>query len=310
MSGSPSDEVVRAAERLALCLEAGLAWDDALRQSGAGRVLNQLPRGSPSPERVAVGVAVAVVRELGSPAVEVLRRAGRSVRDERAADRARAAAVAGPAASARVVGALPLAGPLVAWLLGTDPVAALLGTGWGRTCGVVGLLLLAVSWWWAGLLVRRAARAAGRYRTGVDDAVVCDLVAAALQAGVAVVAGLRAVAQAVRDVPGADAHGTSRQLLRCATGVDAGDLRLVAVDRPLRPLVDALEFSTRTGCAAASALVLAAEQIRRDLDVDAALATARLAVQLVLPLGLTALPGFLLLGVAPVVIDLVLSGMG
>lgn len=303
------DELVRAAERLAVCLQAGLSWADAVRESGADAVGG--PRvvapGARS-GRGAVLVAVRVVERLGAPAAEVLRRAAGAVREGVAADGRRDSAVAGPAMSARIVGGLPLAGPVVAALLGVDAWDVLVGTSWGRACGLGGVVLLVLSWWWSARLVRRASEAAGR-DGGVDEAVVCDLVAASLDAGVATSSALREVAAALVAVPGADTRDLADDLLRVAAGLDTGDMRLVVVHRALAPLLEAVSFSLRTGAPAGRPLLLAAEEVRRAQEQRTATATARLAASLVLPLGLAALPGFLLLGIAPVVVHLLGAGL-
>ncbi|MFC3689577.1 type II secretion system F family protein [Aquipuribacter hungaricus] len=300
-------ELVRATERLAVCLQAGLPWAQSLVESGADRLggTRAVARDA-VPGQAAVLVAVRVVERLGAPGAGVLGRAAASLREGVAADGRRASAVAGPAASARIVGGLPLAGPLVAGMLGVDAAHVLLGTPWGRACAVLGVALLAVSWWWSARLVRLARGAGGG---GVDEAVVCDLVAAALDAGVGTATALREVARALDEVPGADPGGTAADLRRCATGLDTGDFRLVAVDEDLEPLLDAVRFSVRTGAPAGPPLQLAAEEVRRAAEEQAATATARLAARLVLPLGLCALPGFLLLGIAPVVVELLGAGL-
>jgi len=92
-------------------------------------------------------------------------------------------------------------------------------------------------------------------------------------------------------------------------GLDTGDFRLVVVGGDLEPLLDAVRFSVRTGAPAGRPLQLAAEEVRRTGEQRAATATARLAARLVLPLGLCALPGFLLLGSAPVVVALLGAGL-
>jgi tight adherence protein B len=305
----PVDEVVRAAERLAVCVGAGLSWQVSVHESGVGRLAaGAAVGGVRSGGLLAVLVAVRVVERLGAPASGVLRRAAGAVREEVAARGRRESAVAGPAASARIVGALPLGGPLVASLLGVDVLGVLLGTAWGRACAALGLALLAVSWWWSRRLVADAA-AAATGPPGVDDAVVCDLAAAALDAGVATATALREVAAALSHVPGADPRDLAVALERCAVGLDGGDLRLVVVPPGLDALLDAVDFSSRTGTPAGRSLLLAADEVRRRAEQRAATATARLAARLVLPLGAAALPGFLLLGIAPVVVQLLGTGL-
>lgn len=303
------DELVRATERLGVCVQAGLGWQVALAESGVDRLGRHRQVSGPAESaQAAVLVAVHVVERLGAPAVGVLRRAAAAAREGVAAQARRASAVAGPATSAQIVGALPLAGPLVAGLLGVNAFAVLLGTTWGRACGVLGVSLLALSWWWSRRLVRAAADAAGG-GSGVDEAVVCDLVSAALDAGVATATALREVAGALDAVSGADPRGLAADLRRCAVGLDTGDLRLVVVAPGLAALLDAVAFSARTGAAAGRPLLLAADEVRRAQEQRATSATNRLAAQLVLPLGAAALPGFLLLGVAPVVVHLLGVGL-
>lgn len=65
-----------------------------------------------------------------------------------------------------------------------------------------------------------------------------------------------------------------------------------------------LELAAVAGVAPAPALRQAADDLRRDAVADVELATARLGVRLVLPLGLTFLPAFVLTTVLPLVLAL------
>ncbi|GMA86581.1 hypothetical protein GCM10025868_18310 [Angustibacter aerolatus] len=76
------------------------------------------------------------------------------------------------------------------------------------------------------------------------------------------------------------------------------------VDDAYLPLVRALTLAERTGGGAALVLRSAAGDARARRRRAAAVASARLGVRLVLPLGLTTLPAFGLLGVVPVVAGL------
>ncbi|MCH8613952.1 hypothetical protein [Arsenicicoccus dermatophilus] len=71
----------------------------------------------------AVARALAVSGAIGSPAREAVRRAVAAGRDRRSQAGSVDAAVAGARATARLLAALPLAGPLVVLALGLDPVA-------------------------------------------------------------------------------------------------------------------------------------------------------------------------------------------
>ena len=65
-----------------------------------------------------------------------------------------------------------------------------------------------------------------------------------------------------------------------------------------------LELAAVAGVAPAPALRQAADDLRRDAVADVEMATARLGVRLVLPLGLTFLPAFVLTTVLPLVLAL------
>lgn len=107
----------------------------------------------------AVLVALAVAEELGAPLAPVLEAMARTASDRADEASARSAALAGPRATARVLGWLPLAGLLVAAAMGARPWDALTDGGAGTTAGAAGLLLLLLGRAWTARLVRRAERA-------------------------------------------------------------------------------------------------------------------------------------------------------
>jgi tight adherence protein B len=126
--------------------------------------------------------------------------------------------------------------------------------------------------------------------------VVLDLLAAALAAGLSTAGALTATLDAV----GGSADDVTRRALQPAhllASAGAGDPRLAGLAR-------AVALADRTGASAAVLLRAAATDERAARRRRAALATGRLGVRLVLPLGLTTLPAFVLLGVVPVVIGL------
>lgn len=108
-----------------------------------------------------LAVATTVSDRTGAPAADCVDRLSAAVRSELAAADERAAALAGPQATAQVLGWLPAAGVALGALVGADPVRVLLLTGPGRLCLVTGLALWVAGRAWSGALVRRAA-AAGR----------------------------------------------------------------------------------------------------------------------------------------------------
>ncbi|HZI96747.1 MAG TPA: type II secretion system F family protein [Actinomycetales bacterium] len=105
----------------------------------------------------ALAAAWQVAARVGAPPAVVLERLAVSLREEADLADATATAMAGPRATAQVLAALPPLGLVLGQLVGASPVQTLVGTPAGRACAVVGVLLTAVGWWWARLLVRRAA---------------------------------------------------------------------------------------------------------------------------------------------------------
>ena len=93
--------------------------------------------------------------------------------------------------------------------------------------------------------------------------------------------------------------GVGRALL---TGADAGRAWAEA-GAQWEAARRALELAAVAGVAPAQALRQAAADLRRDRVSDVELATARLGVRLVLPLGLAFLPAFVLTSVLPLVLE-------
>ncbi len=107
----------------------------------------------------AVLAAVAVAGELGAPLAPVLEALAGAVSDRADESAARAAALAGPRATARVLGWLPLGGLALAASMGAQPWQALADRGVGTLSGTAGLVLLALGRLWSDRLVDRAGRA-------------------------------------------------------------------------------------------------------------------------------------------------------
>lgn len=79
----------------------------------------------------------------------------------------------------------------------------------------------------------------------------------------------------------------------------------VSAQSQLREFGEELAFAHATGAPTVELLELTAVQARRRRRAAVEEQAARLSVQMVLPLGLCFLPGFILLGVIPVVLGLV-----
>jgi tight adherence protein B len=144
---------VRGARRPVVPARSGCSGESMVA-AGAGWLRGR----SRSHDQAAAQLAVALeVSELtGAGLAETLQRFAGALRaDERAAEE-RAAALAGPQATASVLGILPLAGIVLGVLVGGRPWHALLATTPGRVCLTTGSVLWIAGRWWTSLLVRRA----------------------------------------------------------------------------------------------------------------------------------------------------------
>ena len=130
-----------------------------------------------------------------------------------------------------------------------------------------------------------------------DEAVLLDLVATALAAGVAVPVALDAVGEAVGTSDGDALRRVGAALALGASWADAW-----AGTAAPRTLAAALEPAWEDGVAAEPLLARAAARVRAERATRAREAAARLSARLVLPLGLCLLPSFVLLGLVPVVL--------
>lgn len=223
----------------------------------------------------AVAVAWLVASSAGAPLAPALRSFAGSLRELAQSQRDVRVALAGPAATTRVVLSLPVVGILFGAALGFDTLGVLVGTPPGQLCLALGAVLLLLARRWNGRLLRAATP------TGQAPGLRLDLVAIAVSGGFAVGTALTSVESA---------------LARC--GVSLGDAD--AVD-------DVLELSRRAGVPAAELLRAEAEETRRRERGIAQRAAARLGVTLMIPLGVCVLPAFMLVGVVPLVLAVLSS---
>ncbi|MGO1511018.1 Probable conserved transmembrane protein [Actinomycetales bacterium JB111] len=101
-------------------------------------------------------VACRVTHATGAPLADVLDRSAAGIAEAGRAAGARAVALAGPRATGRLLGWLPVLGLLLGAVVGADPVGTLLDGGIGTVCLLVGLVMLAVGWVWVLRAERRA----------------------------------------------------------------------------------------------------------------------------------------------------------
>lgn len=264
------------AERLAVLLGAGIppaaAWGWATDEPTADVVGAMQSRGWGE-----LAAAWLIALAVGAPLAPALRRIAHGLRDAEAAARDRAAALASPIASARLVLALPVVGLLFGLALGFDTIRTLVATPLGWICLCVGAVLMLVGAWWSRKLV------SGAHRAGAEPGLGCDLIAVALGGGSSPLTALTVVEQ-------------------------------IAAERGLRVDLAAarevLNLSVRSGAAATELLRSAADESRRIARSDAQATAARLGVLLMLPLGLCVLPAFFAVGVVPLLATVVGATLG
>ncbi|TFV80941.1 pilus assembly protein TadB [Microbacterium sp. dk485] len=272
--------------RLAVLLRAGLAPSRAwivLDDGGdpvAGRVRAAVTRGEAVSDALAaeggawndVAAAWTVATTVGAPLSESLRDVASALRDgQRTADDIRVA-LAEPASTARLLGWLPLVAVVLGLALGFDTALVLATTPIGLACLVGGVVLMVIAHRWNAALVRRAAAAPG------IPGMAAELTAIALAGGSSI--------------------DRARGLVRDATGDAAG----AQVD-------EVLALSRAAGVPAVELLRSSAWLARHRARTDGRLRAARLSARLLLPLGMCTLPSFLLLGVAPMMLSILSSGV-
>lgn len=164
------------------------------------------------------------------------------------------------------------------------------------TVALVSLALLAAAPW--GMRRRRArVRRSPRQRhdPDVDEAVLLDLLRAALASGHDLTGALDAVGAALPTRQG-EAYRTTARSLRLGMTWDDAWTESDAVSGALAP-------AWSDGVDPEPMLQHAAASIRRRRQTEARQAAARLGVRLVLPLGLCLLPAFVLLGLVPLLLS-------
>ena len=126
------------------------AWA-ALGRASPSEVGALLERASAEPGRTGLrqlGVCWQVAEESGAALAEAVDRVAEHLRDEERVRREVSVLLAGPRATARLLAALPVVGLLLGLALGADPLGVLIGTPLGRGCGLLGLLLAVLGWFW------------------------------------------------------------------------------------------------------------------------------------------------------------------
>lgn len=134
----------------------------------------------------------------------------------------------------------------------------------------------------------------------VEIASTLELLALSMRSGCGIVEALDMVGGELDDVAGAQLRTVAAALRWGLTEDEAWG----AVPDAWEPAAQALALAAGAGVAPAELLLAAAQDIRRREDHRLETAAAKLAVRVVLPLGLTFLPAFFLMAVFPFVIAL------
>ncbi|WP_313969432.1 type II secretion system F family protein [uncultured Rothia sp.] len=242
----------------------------------------------------------------GAPLATSLERAAEHAEERIDALLGRQSALAAPRATGRILSWLPLLGLGLGVLMGSDPVGVLTGSILGVLTGLLGLGLAFAGRRWTASLVHRAevesAAGSGGDQTSnvppVDTALVLELLAAQLRAGLAPLAALGTLAEALNSRP----LRTVCQRLQMGSGW--GSAWSGSAAGTFGELRDALA-PAYTGGAPSTALLLSLADAHRLSERRAAeRAAGRLSVALVVPLGLCSLPAFICLGIVPILISL------
>ncbi|GAB2763198.1 type II secretion system F family protein [Sinomonas soli] len=106
-----------------------------------------------------VAACIEAAEASGSALADVLERLAAQLEADADAVAARAVALAGPRATAKVLSVLPVAGLGLGMLMGADPFGILLSTPLGAMCLGLGASLTVAGRWWSDRLVRSASEA-------------------------------------------------------------------------------------------------------------------------------------------------------
>ena len=242
----------------------------------------------------------------GAPLATSLERAAEHAEERIDALLGRQSALAAPRATGRILSWLPLLGLGLGVLMGSDPVGVLTGSILGALTGLLGLGLAFAGRRWTAALVHRAevesAASHGAEQASnvppVDTALVLELLAAQLRAGLAPLAALGTLAEALNSRP---LHAVCQRL---QMGSGWGSAWSGSAAGTFGELRDALA-PAYTGGAPSTALLLSLADAHRLSERRAAeRAAGKLSVALVVPLGLCSLPAFICLGIVPILISL------
>ena len=259
-------------ERLAALVHGGIGverargyLDDDPLEPGRSGTESALPR-----------AALAVAQAAGAGMAGALQAIGGSLRERARQSRDLETALAGPKATAKLVVALPLLGPVLAFALGMNPLAAIVRSPIGIIAAFTGFALLGAAWWWS----RRIVAAASKHEPAAG--LQLELLAIALRGGMSLPKSRELVTRAL-----------------AAEGLSCADEAAVE---------SVTSLASRAGVPVGMLLDAEAKAVRRSAVQQGEQQAARAAVMLTVPLGVCVLPAFVLLGVVPFVLA-ILTGI-
>lgn len=309
----------------------------AMRASGPDRhpARDRRRARAPTPRAIdaawtGLAAAWAVADTAGASLAPTLRAYAGLLRGLAAAEREARVALAGPRATARLVLVLPVIAIAFGALLGQDTIGVLVGTPIGWACLGIGALLGLGGWAWTRRLLRRASAVDGL------PGLVEELTAVAMSAGVSVDRARRVVDAALlrygiddgRDAGRAGGRDAGRAGVRAGVraggrdgghngslngghnaGRDGGHSGGSTGGRAgVRDGADAaLRLASASGAPAGELLRAEAEERRQSAVAEARERAERLAIALMLPLGVCVLPAFVAVGVVPLMVSVVSS---
>ncbi len=246
-----------------------------------------------------ISAACKLTHQIGAPLAEILESVLDTIDEVDAADRARVVASAGPQMTARLLTVLPLVGVIASIALGVDVLGLWMSGGAATFAAIIGVILWITGHEWSRRMIKKTMADSN---TRVDPVVMMDLLVASLRSGASIPHSLTALGKACGE-PQFERCGT---LLRVGAPFSALEAE---IDDPLHlNLVRALRPAWTFGASPTPLLGLMGKRIRAARGTRAQEEAERLAVRLVIPLGLCLLPAFVAIGVVPIISTISLPG--
>lgn len=271
----------------------------------------------PATELNSLQLCLLLSERTGTGIATLLNTLANNLRDETDAFRARESAFAGAKVTAKILMALPLAALALGYAIGAKPLQVLLSSFTGYLMLFAGIFLTLVGWVW----MRKLLQAAATPSQVLDPLLLVDLLGQIISAGVPLPKALQAIGSCLQIIANnqnsavsgeqlwllSERFGTAANLLLQGSGAQVA---LADLPEELRAVSQSVTLSQTTGAQLSPLLFAAVRNQRRANRREVERASAALAVKLVLPTGVTILPAFVVLGIIPVITDLLASHFG